>query len=112
MQDNLNFTVKDNFLAELQLEKLQKLLAQFGVDVIYKKSGADYNVDLMWDTSNVYKKSTRYAGRNKIHTNLDWDQVSMLKSMGMTNDEISDHLGVNIRTYYRRKSEHKKGENS
>lgn len=104
----MNFTVKENFLTELQLEKLQKLLGQFGVEAIYKKVGSDYNLDLLWDTSNVYKKSNRYAGRNKIHTNLDWDQVRMLKSMGMTNDEISEHLGVNIRTYYRRQSEHKK----
>ena len=108
MQDNLNFTVKENFLTELQLEKLQKLLAQFGVDVVYRKTGEEYILDLLWDNSTVYKKSNRYAGRNKIHTNLDWDQVAMLKSMGMTNDEISEHLGVNIRTYYRRKSERKK----
>ena len=110
MQDKLNFTIKDSFLADMQLEKLKKLLVPFGVDVFYQKKGDEYSLDLNWDTSSVYRKSSRYAGRNKIHTNLDWNQVEYLKSIGMTNDEISEHLGVNIRTFYRRKSDHRQEE--
>ena len=108
MQDNLNFIVKDNFLTDMQLEKLKKVLAPMGIDVRFEKKGGAYNLDMSWDSSAVYRKSSRYAGRNKIHTDLDWNQISYLESLGMTNDEICDHLGVNIRTYYRRKSEHKK----
>ena len=108
MQDKLNLTVKDTFLADMQLEKLKKLLEQFGVDVLYEKRKDSYNLDLLWDTSEVYRKSNRYAGRNKIHTKIDWTQVDYLSSLGMTNDEISDRLGVNIRTFYRRKSDHRK----
>ena len=37
MQDKLNLTVKDSFLADMQLEKLKKLLEQFGVDAVYEK---------------------------------------------------------------------------
>ena len=107
MQDKLNFIVKENYLTALQLDKLKKLLEQFGVNTIYEKRGDSYNLDLNWDTSSVYRKSTRYAGRNKKHTDIDWNQVEYLKSIGMTNDEISDHLGVNIRTFYRRQADFK-----
>ena len=110
MQDSLNFIVKDNFLTDLQLEKLEKLLGPFGVSVNFKKCKEGYNLDLSWDSSTVSRKSSRYAGRNKIATNIDWTQVDYLKSIGMTNDEISDHLGVNIRTYYRRQAENKQKE--
>ena len=108
MQDKLNLTVKDTFLADMQLEKLKKLLEQFGVEVFYEKGKDGYSLDLHWDTADVYRKSNRYAGRNKIHTKIDWTQVDYLSSLGMTNDEISERLGVNIRTFYRRKSDHKK----
>ena len=108
MQDNLNFVVKDNFLTDMQLDKLKRVLSPMGIDVRYEKKGDSYNLDMMWDSSVVYRKSNRYAGRSKIHTDLDWDQIDHLKALGMTNDEISDHLGVNIRTFYRRQSDHKK----
>lgn len=108
MQDKLNLIVKENFLTELQLEKLKKLLDQFGVEVLYEKSKEGYNLNMSWDSSDVYRRSSRYAGRNKINTRIDWTQVDYLSSLGMTNEEISERLGVNIRTFYRRKSEHKK----
>ena len=108
MQDKLNLIVKDNFLTELQLEKLKKLLEQFGVEVLYEKSKEGYNLNMSWDSSDVYRRSSRYAGRNKINTCIDWTQVDYLSSLGMTNEEISERLGVNIRTFYRRKSDHKK----
>lgn len=108
MQDKLNLIVKENFLTELQLEKLKKLLDQFGVEVLYEKSKEGYNLNMSWDSSDVYRRSSRYAGRNKINTRIDWTQVDYLSSLGMTNEEISARLGVNIRTFYRRKSEHKK----
>ena len=111
MQDYLNLTVKDTFLTDLQLEKLERLVEPFGVKVAYSKCKEGYNVNLSWDTSAVNRKSSRYAGRNKVATDIDWTQVDYLKSMGMTNDEISDHLGVNIRTYYRRQAENKKNKN-
>lgn len=107
MQDKLSFTVKENYLTKLQLEKLQKLLEQFGVSVSYLKVSGGYDVNLNWDTSSVYRKSSRYAGRNKIHTEIDWNQVDLLSSLGMTNEEIAERLGVNIRTFYRRKNDHK-----
>jgi len=108
MIDKLNFVVKENFLTELQLEKLKKVLEPIGIDVTYEKKGENFNLDMQWDASAVYRKSSRYAGRNKIHTAIDWNQVEYLKSIGMTNDEISEHLGVNIRTFYRRQSDHRK----
>lgn len=108
MQDKLNLIVKESFLTELQLEKLKKLLDQFGVEVLYEKSKEGYNLNMSWDSSDVYRRSSRYAGRNKINTRIDWTQVDYLSSLGMTNEEISERLGVNIRTFYRRKSEHKK----
>ena len=108
MQDKLNLIIKENFLTELQLEKLKKLLDQFGVEVLYEKSKEGYNLNMSWDSSDVYRRSSRYAGRNKINTRIDWTQVDYLSSLGMTNEEISERLGVNIRTFYRRKSEHKK----
>ncbi len=108
MQDKLNLIVKENFLTELQLEKLKKLLDQFGVEVLYEKTKEGYNLNMSWDSSDVYRRSSRYAGRNKINTRIDWTQVDYLSSLGMTNEEISERLGVNIRTFYRRKSEHKK----
>ncbi|MDO4938758.1 MAG: hypothetical protein Q4E54_02215 [Lachnospiraceae bacterium] len=108
MQDKLNLKVKENFLTELQLEKLKKLLEQFGVEVVYSRAKDGYDLNLLWDSSEVYRKSSRYAGRNKKGTDIDWTQVDYLSSLGMTNDEISDRLGVNIRTFYRRKSDHKK----
>ena len=107
MQDKLSFTVKENYLTELQLEKFKKLLEQFGVDVSFLKVTGGYDVNLNWDTSSVYRKSSRYAGRNKLHTEIDWNQVELLSSLGMTNEEIADRLGVNIRTFYRRKNDHK-----
>lgn len=108
MQDKLNLIVKETFLTELQLEKLQKLLVQFGVDVRYNKSKEGYDLNMTWDSSEVYRKSSRYAGRNKINTKIDWTQVEYLSSLGMTNEEISERMGVNIRTFYRRKSDHRK----
>ena len=108
MQDKLNFQVKETFLTELQLDKLKKLLEQFGVDVNYKKAKDSYDLNMSWDSSDVYRKSSRYAGRTKIGTGIDWTQVDYLSSLGMTNDEISERLGVNIRTFYRRKSDHRK----
>jgi len=107
MQDKLNFTVKESYLTELQLEKLKKLLEQFGVDVSFLKVSSGYDVNMYWDTSEVYRKSTRYAGRNKVNTSIDWAQVDLLSSLGMTNEEIAERLGVNIRTFYRRKNDHK-----
>jgi len=112
MQDKLNFTVKESYLTELQLEKLKKLLEQFGVEASYKKGAAGYDLNLNWDTSTVYRKSSRYAGRNKIHTSIDWNEVELLSSLGMTQEEIADRLGVNIRTFYRRKSDYRNEDNT
>lgn len=108
MQDKLNLTVKENFLTDLQLEKLKKLLEQFGVEVYYDKTKDGYELNLQWDSSDVYRKSSRYAGRNKLGTKIDWTQVDYLSSIGMTNEEISERLGVNIRTFYRRKADNRK----
>jgi len=107
MQDKLNFIIKESYLTELQLEKLKRLLEQFDVEVTYLKSSAGYELNLNWDTSAVYRKSSRYAGRNKIHTEIDWNQVEMLSSLWMKQEEIAERLGVNIRTFYRRKGEHR-----
>ena len=107
MRDSLDFIVKDRFLTDLQLEKLQKTLAPFGIEVNYRKGEGEYDLNLNWDPSKVYKKSNRYAGRHKEGTGIDWEQVKYLKQMGMTNEEIADHLGVNIRTFYRRKNDKK-----
>lgn len=112
MQDKLNFQIKDQFLTDMQLEKLKKLLNQFGVETTYNKSKEDsYSLELTWDSSSVYRKSNRYAGRNKIDTNIDWNEVELLSSLGMTNENIAERLGVNIRTFYRRKNENKNKEN-
>jgi len=110
MQDKLNFTVKESYLTELQLEKLKKLLEQFGVTVTYLKTAGGYDLNLVWDTTTVYRKSSRYAGRNKIHTSIDWNEVELLSSLGMTQEEIAERLGVNIRTFYRRKNDYRKDE--
>ena len=107
MKDNLNFTVKDTFLTDLQLEKLARTLEQFDMHVYYKKIDEDFVLDISWDPSKVYRKSSRYAGRHKQATDIDWNQVEYLKSIGMTNEEISEHIGVNLRTFYRRKNDHK-----
>ena len=58
MQDKLNFQVKETFLTELQLDKLKKLLEQFGVDVNYKKAKDSYDLNMSWDSSDVYRKSS------------------------------------------------------
>jgi len=110
MRDNLNFTVKDQFLTDLQLEKLARTLEPFDISVTYKKNDGEYSLDMSWDPSKVYRRSNRYAGRHKEGTGIDWEQVNYLKNIGMTNEEVAEHLGVNIRTFYRRKNDRKETE--
>ncbi len=107
MKEKLNFVVKENNLTQLQLEKLKKTFGQMDVDVSYSRCEGGFDLSFAWDSSEIYRRSSRYAGRSRIEKPIDWDQVEFWRSLGMQNEEIADRLGYNIRTFYRRQHEYR-----
>jgi len=103
MKDSISFNISETELLEQKIEKLKNLLSKSGIEILYSNKSVTFN----YDTNDIERKTTRYAGRKRTEGNQQYVTVGDIKeySKTMTHKEIYEMLHISKSTFIRRKKE-------